>query len=534
MQQSTSHLAHVAQLRQAYAEVCRALPWLDVCVWPDDPPAFGDMTQFGRLELGSCPRIADIKRYRADVSGPLEECEPLLARLACSRTPLSLLHTEVQLGDMTQSGRTELGSCPRVAALAARYPTLPLIVESGPQKLLYHIAECEALLRAHPNTYLCTYNLCNWLGLERLCEAGLGDRLLFGTHSPRYNPHAAMAPVAFGRFSWQQKCAIAGDNLRRLLGEPPLSPPEVRAPDLPPFIVDAHTHSGPNGRFPVPDERFAPADWLSAMDSHLIEQMIVCPYEALTDPAVSSAEKTRELRAAARGRVRYLEVYDPRHPDSLTRVAAALRDADCAGIKIHPSFHETPADDERYAPLFRLAEETGAPILTHSWDISPSNPVQHLSHPDRFRRHLLNHPNVTLILGHAGGRPGAMESVLALCAEFPRVHVDLAGDYYDSGLVELLVDRLGVERVIFGSDLNWIDPRANLGPVLASGLSDQAVLAILHETALRVERVIFGSDLNWIDPRANLGPVLASGLSDQAVLAILRETALRVYWGRES
>jgi len=200
-------------------------------------------------------------------------------------------------------------------------------------------------------------------------------------------------------------------------------------------------------------------------------------------PASASAP---QVSTTASGRIRYLEVFDPRSADGLSRVAAALRDPECAGVKIHPSFHETPADDDRYAPLFRLAEETGAPVLTHSWDISATNPVQHLSHPDRFRRHLRDHPNVTLILGHAGGRPGAMDSVLALCSAFPRVQVDLAGDYYDDGLVELLVDRLGADRVLFGSDLNWIDPRCNLAPVLASGLSDQQVYAVLRGNALRV------------------------------------------------
>jgi predicted TIM-barrel fold metal-dependent hydrolase len=399
-----------------------------------------------------------VVRYRADLSGPPGTHDQLLSELAQAKVPLCVLHTEVPL--------------PEVAQLAARHPTLPVVVESGPLKLLYHIAECESLLHAHPNTYLCTYNLCNWLGLERLCEAGLADRLLFGTHSPRYSPHAAMGPVALGRLSWRQKCAM--------------SPPEVKTPDIPAFIVDAHTHTGPNGRFPVPDENFSPADWLSAMDRHLIDRMVVCPYEALTDPAVTSAERTRPLRAGAGGRARYLQVFDPRHPDSLSRVAAALPDVECAGIKIHPSFHETPADDVRYAPLFGLADETGAPVLTHSWDISSTNPVQHLSHPDRFRCHLVDHPGVTLILGHAGGRPGAMESVLALCAEFPRIHVDLAGDYYDDGLVELLVARLGAGRVIFGSDLNWIDPSANLAPVLASGLSDSEAHDILCENALRV------------------------------------------------
>lgn len=478
----------VARLRQAYADQCAALPWLDACPRLDDPPAFpGHACWCGLsgvrvVELGSHildpsgqlrgPPGPTIVRHRADVSGPIAGYDRLLSHLAQAGIPLSVLHTDVPVQV--------------VARLAERYRGLPLIVESGPLKLLYHIAECEALLREYPNTYLCTYNLCNWMGVERLCRAGLGGRLLFGTHAPRYSPHAAMGPVAFAEVSWVERCLIAGNNLRRILAMPPWYPPEPTLPDIAPFIIDAHAHSGPNGRFPVADEGFSPEDWLRAMDCHGIDRMVLCPYEALVDPSVSSAEQSRALRAAVGGRVKYFDVFDPRSPESLSRVAGALADPECAGVKMHPSFHETPADDQGYGPLFDLAEETGTPVLTHSWDASPTNPLQHLSHPSRFRRHLSDHPGVTLVLGHAGGRPGAMESVVALRSEFPNVHVDLAGDYYDSGLIGLLADQVGAERVLFGSDLDWVDPRANLAPVLASDLSDEEVYGVLRGNALRV------------------------------------------------
>ena len=212
--------------------------------------------------------------------------------------------------------------------------------------------------------------------------------------------------------------------------------------------------------------------------------MSLCePYRRGADPEVS----TRGLRQATPGRVLFFAVLDPRWGiGGLRRAEAALSDPQCVGIKIHPSFHEIAADDEAYAPVYELAERTRAPILTHSWDISPTNPVQHLSFPERFRCHLAAHPSVTLVLGHAGGRPGAMKAVVGLCRDYPNVCVDLAGDYYDNGLVECLVDRIGAERVVFGSDLNWIDPRANLAPVLAAAIPDEDVLRILRTNALRV------------------------------------------------
>ena len=90
------------------------------------------------------------------------------------------------------------------------------------------------------------------------------------------------------------------------------------------------------------------------------------------------------------------------------------------------------------------------------------------------------------MLGHAGGRPSTIDSVADLCARYPGVCVDIAGDYFDSGLVEMLCARIGPDRVLFASDVNWIDPRANLAAVLASRLPDEDALRVLRTNALRV------------------------------------------------
>lgn len=83
-------------------------------------------------------------------------------------------------------------------------------------------------------------------------------------------------------------------------------------------------------------------------------------------------------------------------------------------------------------------------------------------------------------------RPSTLDAVAALCREFPQVHVDLSGDYFDNGLAECLAGLLGIDRIIYGSDADWVDPRCTLGPVLTSKLSDEYVLAILRENAARV------------------------------------------------
>jgi uncharacterized protein len=490
-QKATDYLGAVRQLRQDYRRVVAGLPWLDMSVWAHEPPVFPHHADGQELatvaarvatralsgELGglraSCNGL--VLWFSPDESGSLDEISCLFPEMSREHVPLVVLHTDV---DFEQ-----------VAEVASAWPELSIVIESGPLKILYYLEQVETLLAAHNNTFLCTYNFCNWLGLERLCTKGFGKRLLFGTHSPRYNPHAAMGPIAMARLTWSQKRDIAGNNLRRLLGMAETVDAEYNFAPPKSFMVDAHTHHGPPGRFPVPDEHFSPADWLDFMDFCGLEQIYLCPIEALYEPATSARELVADFRSAAPQRFFFFEAFDPRRgAQDMERLRISLDDPGCIGIKIHPSIHEVAADDASYAAVYELAAVRGVPILTHSWDISPTNPVQHLSHPDRFRPHLQRYPGVRLVLGHAGGRPGAMEAVVGLCREFPRVVVDLAGDYYDSGLIEFLVEQIGAERILFGSDMNWIDPRANLAPVLAADISDQVVLQILRTNAMRVYR----------------------------------------------
>lgn len=484
-------LENCAQLRATCRRIQQALPWLDATVWPEDRPAYPEFARplgtdmVPERILKYRPALSDepqIMRYEPQLSGPFDTLDGALDRLAEAGVPLAVRHTEVDFD--------------RIAELAQQHPRLAVIIESGDRKILYHLEAVEKVMNEHENVYLSTFNFCNWLGIERLCGKGLGKRLLYGTHMPRFSADAAMAPIIMAQVSWEAKCDIAGNNLRRLLGLSLIESEEAPFQAPSPFIIDAHAHnldadSRVDMRFPTPDEAFTPEDWLRFMDSCALDRLLLIPMKPLFEPLEAAPlEYTRALREAAPDRFFCFEVFypdsDERHAD---RIRETLKEPGCIGIKIHPTTHEFPADDDRYETAFKLAAEADKPIMTHSWEVSTYNPAQHLSHPNRFRRWFEAFPQVRFVLGHAGGRPTAFDAVVEVCSDFPQVSVDIAGDYYDNGLVDALADGLGVERVLFASDMNWMDPRVNLGPVLGSQLDDAGALAVLRENARRVYRL---------------------------------------------
>jgi predicted TIM-barrel fold metal-dependent hydrolase len=254
------------------------------------------------------------------------------------------------------------------------------------------------------------------------------------------------------------------------------------------FIVDAHVHLGQPGAFFAPET--GAAKLLAMMDRLGIQSAIGTDHLSIHEGCGTTLPGLRELFERSQGRLHYLGVFDPRRSEECLRALEAARDwPGLAGLKIHPSFHRTPAEHPSYGPAWRFAAEQELPILTHSWSVSDYNPVQALSTPDRFEGWVRQFPEVRLVLGHAGGRGLQQEDALRMANEYPQVYLDIAGDVFCFRLIEKLVERVPVSKVLFGSDFPWLDPRANLSRVLLADVPLAAKARILVENAHRVYRL---------------------------------------------
>ncbi|MGI5877404.1 MAG: amidohydrolase family protein [Christensenellales bacterium] len=187
------------------------------------------------------------------------------------------------------------------------------------------------------------------------------------------------------------------------------------------------------------------------------------------------------------GRIVSYHVYDPRDSRESIKIMEQYHDPKIfRGIKIHPSFHYTDASDERYRPVYEWARTRKLPILTHSWTLSQTNPKQKYSLPSAFEKYIIEYPDVTLILGHSGGRYRGICEAVQLGQKYPNVMFDTAGDIHISDLVEYLVDSVGDDRVLYGSDYSMMDQRTMLGAVIGASIPYPSKEKILCGNALRI------------------------------------------------
>ncbi|MDM8007967.1 MAG: amidohydrolase family protein [Phycisphaerae bacterium] len=255
-----------------------------------------------------------------------------------------------------------------------------------------------------------------------------------------------------------------------------------------PFIIDAHVHLGPARQITHADASVA--GLLRVMDGHAVRLAVCSDHAALLERAGTGLDRLRQAFEESGGRIRGLAVIDPRDLDSgLRDVEKTLDWEGLAGIKIHPSFHQTPADDTLYAPVWSFASKTGLPILAHTWSVSAHNPSQALSTPGRFKRWVNQFPNVRLVLGHAGGRGDGRAEAVELVSRYPNVSLDFAGDIFCYRLVESLVRSVTAERILFGSDYPWTGPADHLTRVLLAPIGDADKEKILWKNAAAVYRL---------------------------------------------
>ena len=128
-----------------------------------------------------------------------------------------------------------------------------------------------------------------------------------------------------------------------------------------------------------------------------------------------------------------------------TPVAEVRRrlDAGHVGLKLHPSFDRFPADDPRLDPYLRLAREARVPVAVHS---APGD-----ADPDLIRRLADRFPSVPVLLYHTYlGPPSGRRRAARHAQKQPNLYLETS--WCGSGEVLRLVDEVGPDRVLFGSD----------------------------------------------------------------------------------
>jgi predicted TIM-barrel fold metal-dependent hydrolase len=93
---------------------------------------------------------------------------------------------------------------------------------------------------------------------------------------------------------------------------------------------------------------------------------------------------------------------------------------------------------------------------------------------------------VTFILGHSGGTPAGYAASIELAVQQPNIYLDLCRSAMSPVWMERIVGEVDADRVLWGTDLPFLDPVYLLGRLACTTLSDEAKRKVFGGNAARL------------------------------------------------
>ena len=235
-------------------------------------------------------------------------------------------------------------------------------------------------------------------------------------------------------------------------------------------IIDAHMHLGD---FPVFGESISDSQLINLMDKYDIEKAVV---SALPNKLTQDALKSYPNRFIGLVRV------NPHDSESPELIMKSVKYWGFKGVKLNPLFNNFLPDSKIVHPVMDEAAKLHLPVLIHC-----GHPPWSL--PWSFERLADRYPDVTIIMAHMGhGHIVYINGAIDVAEDYPNIMVDTAGMTMHTKIKEAVL-RLGVERVMYGSDTPLGHPGWEIPKVKVAGLISEELEYVLYYNALRVYKM---------------------------------------------
>ncbi len=255
-------------------------------------------------------------------------------------------------------------------------------------------------------------------------------------------------------------------------------------------IFDVHAHVGKWHAWHMPARQYTLEQQLKGIDRLIemfaYERCVVSSLRALEHDLTDGNEEV--LRAVeSRDKIYGYVTVSPHYLEqSAAEIDKYAAHPKFLGLKNHPFITgervNTPRNLEILEHLRR--NEYRLPILLHTYDVADCLSV--IDAAGRF-------PEQTFIMGHmCGPEWRACVDLLADAGEAcEKVYVEPASCSHPvADKIRYARDKLGIERIVFGTDMDIINPGFGLGMILGADISDEERHMILYENAVR----LFGLD----------------------------------------
>jgi hypothetical protein len=175
---------------------------------------------------------------------------------------------------------------------------------------------------------------------------------------------------------------------------------------------------------------------------------------------------------------------NPKHTrESIDELNRCVANGPMVGVKLWVAHH---ASEPELDPIVERATELKAVVFQHTW-IKVRGNLPGESTPMDLAALATRHPNAKLICGHSGGD---WEQGIRAVRAHKNISVDLGGGDPVAGITEMAVRELGLERVLYGSDVAGRSFASQLAKVHGADIPDATKQLIFAGNLKRLLRPI--------------------------------------------
>ncbi len=229
-------------------------------------------------------------------------------------------------------------------------------------------------------------------------------------------------------------------------------------------IIDAHAHIGYIGGWA--DVGITEEGLIAQMDEYNIEKTALCNEDNDLTLSVMKRHPGRIIGCV------YVNPLNQKTVDDMDKYI----EAGFAAVKLNPLRHAYCADAEIIDAVMEKAKKYNIPVCIHSGHPPYSLPWQVGLLAER-------HPDVKLMMIHMGHGHGVyIDAAIKMALRYPNIYLEMSGMPMPSKIREAY-ERVGADRIMFGTDTPFHHPTVEMQKVITSGLDKDAQQKIFYENA---------------------------------------------------
>jgi len=396
--------------------------------------------------------------------------DTLLESISAEKVPVFINPVEAN-----GNGSSDATDWEDIVALCKRWPSLPIIISERrirrSQRILYRALDTCSNLHLEISAY--------WLhrGIEYITKHWSAKRLLFGSGWPKYGQHMTLANLTTAQISDEDKRLIAGDNLRKLVSwDKPITSSQVSFP--PPTdkyveygrsgvrtngltFYDVHGHLGEyNAHYHVPKSNIK--NVVADTKYYGLTKICVFSFAGIYSDEIYGNDIVASAVEGYPDRFIGFTLLNPHRGKAamlheLKRgVSMGLR-----GIKLIPTYQGYPIEDPLIDVACKWANDHRQIIINHNWGSA-----------EQMERLVSSYPNACFVTAHT------TIEYAEVMNKYSNLYV-CSVPLLEPRACEKVIEVIGADRLLFGTDLLDLPIGWSLGPILFARISTQEKEKIL-------------------------------------------------------